>query len=141
MSFSGAKIALLCGEDLVTFRRDDKPEIPFPDRWDFAGGGREGAETPQDCALRELQEEFGLTLGHDRILWATSYDEGPLGGWLVHFYVAEITPGEVEAIQFGDEGQYWTLMKIADFLSMSEAVPYLQQGLRAYLKERPDMAK
>src|SRR3546814_18606002 len=45
--FSGAKIALTCGQRLVAYQRDVKPAIPWPGLWDLPGGGREGGETPE----------------------------------------------------------------------------------------------
>ena len=57
MSFSGAKLALFLGADLLVIKRDDRPDIPYPGYWDLPGGGREGDETPQACALRETYEE------------------------------------------------------------------------------------
>jgi len=62
MSFSGAKLALFLGVDLLVILRDDRPDIPYPGHWDFPGGGREGQETPEACALRETREEVGLVL-------------------------------------------------------------------------------
>lgn len=44
--FSGAKIALLCDGQLLTYQRDDKPGIPWPGLWDLPGGGRESDESP-----------------------------------------------------------------------------------------------
>lgn len=69
MDFVGCKAALLCGDALLTYLRDDKPGLPWPGHWDLPGGGREGAETPEDCLLRELHEEFGLILPPDRLVF------------------------------------------------------------------------
>ena len=44
MVFSGAKLALFLGADLLVIRRDMRPDIPFPGHWDLPGGGREGEE-------------------------------------------------------------------------------------------------
>ena len=60
--FSGAKIAVITGTRILTYKRDNIPTIPFPGLWDLPGGGREGGEGPLDCALRELEEEFALQL-------------------------------------------------------------------------------
>ena len=46
--FVGAKLALFLGEELLVIRRDDRPDIPWPDFLDFPGGGREGDE---GCAV------------------------------------------------------------------------------------------
>ena len=68
MSFAGAKLMLFLGEELLVIRRDEKPEIPWPGYLDFPGGGREGEETPEQCALRETFEEVGLDVTEDQIV-------------------------------------------------------------------------
>ena len=78
--FAGAKIALLHGASVLTYLRDDFAHIPFPGHWDLPGGAREGAESPEDCALRELEEEFGLALPPERLLWRRDYRSDHLGG-------------------------------------------------------------
>jgi len=71
--FSGAKIAVLCDGRLLTYLRDALPTIPWPGLWDLPGGGREDAETPLQCALRETREEFGLSLDPAWIVWERVY--------------------------------------------------------------------
>jgi 8-oxo-dGTP pyrophosphatase MutT (NUDIX family) len=39
-----------------------------PSYWLLPGGGREGDETPEQCLLREVQEETGLTITVQRLL-------------------------------------------------------------------------
>lgn len=134
-SFSGAKIALLCGEKIVTYLRDKKPSIPFPDHWDLAGGGREGNETPEQCVLRETEEEFGLKLEASRIEWRRRYPNATTPGEHAYFMVARISQAEISAISFGDEGQFWRLMRIQDFLDHPNAVPQLQSRLACYMSQ------
>ena len=50
--FQGCKIALFCGDKLLVILRDDKENIPWPNMWELPGGGREGDESPFDCAAR-----------------------------------------------------------------------------------------
>jgi len=47
---------------LVIYLRDNKPEIPFPNHWDFFGGHLEAGETPEQALARELNEELGIEM-------------------------------------------------------------------------------
>jgi 8-oxo-dGTP diphosphatase len=37
--------------------RDNRPDIPAPGLWVFPGGHADPGESPEDCAVRELEEE------------------------------------------------------------------------------------
>ena len=135
--FRGAKLALIHDGCLLTLRRDDHPGLPFPGHWDLPGGGREGAESPADCALREMAEEFGLRLSPARLLWHRAY-AGPAGTG--HFFAGRLTATEIAAIRFGDEGQEWRMMPLAEFLAHPLAVPHFRDRLLDALAARPDLA-
>ena len=47
---------------LLIYLRDNKPDIPFPDHWDFFGGHLESGKTPDQALVREVEEELGVTL-------------------------------------------------------------------------------
>ncbi|KUP92788.1 NUDIX hydrolase [Tritonibacter horizontis] len=131
MGFIGAKLALFLGQDLLVLLRDERPDIPYPGHWDFPGGGREGTETPQECALRETQEEVGLRLELSELNYGRRYLVEDGASW---FFVAH-RPAETAAeIQFGDEGQGWDLMAPTAYLAHPLAIPSFKQRLRDYLE-------
>ena len=130
--FHGAKLLLIKGGRLLTYLRDHLPHIPFPAHWDLPGGGREGDETPVECAIRELHEEFGITLTPARLLghWFSPCQRDGEGSWL---FVGELTGAEISGIRFGDEGQDWQMMEIADLLAHPLAVPHFRQRVEAIM--------
>lgn len=130
--FSGTKIALLCDGRVLAYLRDAKAEIPFPNRWDLPGGGREGCESPIACAIREVMEEFGLELEERRIHSLERHRSVLPQGLDNYFCVAELVQTEIDNVRFAYEGQCWTMMPIADFLRHESAVPHLQERLRSY---------
>lgn len=121
----GAKLVLTHDGHLLTCLRDDYDWIPFPAHWDLPGGGADPGESAADCALRELREEFGLTLAPARLRGRAFPSLTPPGGevWLFH---APITRVEIDAIRFGDEGQEWRMMPIAEFIAHPRAVPHFR---------------
>ncbi|MEM7662625.1 MAG: NUDIX hydrolase [Pseudomonadota bacterium] len=135
-TYAGSKIALILDEKILVYRRDDKPSIPFPNFWDFPGGARKGDETPEQCALRELEEEFAIVLDESRITWGRRYENQREDGLAAYFFVAAVSQEEIDAIRFSDEGQYWEMTTIEEFLSNKEAVPQLQIRLQNYLDEQ-----
>ena len=132
--FTGCKIALFCGDKLLTILRDDKENIPCPNMWEFPGGGREGNESPFECAAREVYEELGIHLTEDCLLWGKIYPSVIFEGKQSVFMVGQLRQEQFDNIIFGDEGQAYKLMPIEEFLKSKQAVPQLQGRLRDYLE-------
>ena len=128
-------MALLCDGSILTYLRDDKVGIPFPGFWDLPGGGREGSESPVECVLRELEEEFALRLPAGRIEWGRFYPSNDLSLAGAFFFGATIRPDEIASIRFGDEGQRWQMMGLHEYLMHNLAVPRLVARLRDMLEE------
>ncbi|MFV0385233.1 NUDIX hydrolase [Paracoccus sp. (in: a-proteobacteria)] len=131
-AFHGAKLILIRDGRLLTCLRDDLPHIPFPAHWDLPGGGREGQETPVGCALRELHEEFGLSLPPDR-LHGREFPAHAVPGMTSWLFLGTISQTEIAAIRFGDEGQEWQMMPIAEYLAHPRAVPHFPDRIRRML--------
>ena len=132
--FAGAKLAALVDGHILTYRRDNKPGIPWPGLIDLPGGGREGDESPALCALRELHEEFGLHMREQRIWWARPFPAMDAPGRTGWFLAATITQAEIAAIRFGNEGHSPQLLGLDAFLAASDAIAPLQQRLRLVLE-------
>lgn len=126
MSFRGAKLAAVHDGMLLVYRRDDRADLPFPGLWDLPGGGREGEESAAACVLRELAEEFGLALPEARLTYARPYPHWRDPFETSHFFGLALDPAEIAAIRFGDEGQHWRMMPLAEFTAHPEAVPHLR---------------
>lgn len=133
--FTGCKIALFCEDRILTILRDDKSNIPYPNTWELPGGGREGEESPFECASREVYEELGIHLTEDCLLWSKVYPSMLFEGKESVFLVGKLRQEQFDSIVFGDEGQAYKLMPIEEFLHSKQAVPQLQGRLKDYLEE------
>ena len=55
--------------------RDNRPDIPYPDTWDVPGGHVEDVETPEQCIVREMQEEMGIRLKDFQLFSMMEFDD------------------------------------------------------------------
>lgn len=136
--FTGCKIALFCGDKLLTILRDDKSNIPYPNTWELPGGGRESDETPFECVAREVYEELGIHLTEDCLLCSKVYPSMLFEGKESVFLVGKLAQEQFDKIVFGDEGQGYKLMSVEEFLGSDKVVPQLQERVRDYLEEKND---
>lgn len=124
--FKGAKLILFVGDRLVILRRDDKPDIPWPNHLDLPGGECEPGETAEQTVLRETHEEIGLTLVEEQLVWRCQSDRDMI-------FAAHL-PGETaDQIVFGSEGQGWCLMLPEDYARHPENIPRFGEMVRRYL--------
>ena len=135
LDFTGCKIALICDGRILTILRDDKPTIPWPNLWELPGGGREGDESPFECAAREVYEELSIQLLKDDIVWSWIYPSMLDENKNSVFLVGELTQEQFNSIVFGDEGQGYKLVRLEEFLASDRVVPQLQERVRDYVEE------
>lgn len=133
-SFEGTKLALFLGADLLVLRRDHTPGIPWPGYLDLPGGGREAAESAEDCILRETREEVGLWVTPEQLGWRRFY-KAPRPVW---FFAAWVPPERVRGVQFGGEGLGWCLMAPKDYVAHDEAIPHFAERVKTILAEGPE---
>lgn len=133
-SFDGAKVALFVGDKLVVILRDELPGLSFAGHWDLPGGGREGAETAFECVVRECEEELGLVLRQQDVVWTRAFSNAVTGNGNVWFFVAKLPAKAAGQVRFGDEGQRWSLMSVQAYLAHPMAVPAFQDRLRMWMK-------
>ena len=88
---------------LLIYLRDDKPEIPFPNRWDFFGGHLEGDETPEQALVREVSEELGVRLEAWQFFRRYECHSGDAYPNIKHIYHAQIDRRATELTLY--EGQ------------------------------------
>ncbi|MCK8463510.1 NUDIX hydrolase [Aliiroseovarius sp. S1339] len=131
--FSGAKLVLLIGGQVVTLLRDNIAGIPFPNMWDFPGGGRDEGETPEACVLRETREEIALTLCVGELIWRRELDSPTVPGTTSWWFAATLPAHRAQDIILGDEGQRWALMDPQAWLANPQAIPHFKPRLQAAL--------
>lgn len=133
IEFTGCKLAYILNGKLLVYKRDDRSDIPFPNQWDFPGGGRERHESPEACVLRELMEEFSIALPESRLIYKNKApDHKNIGDSF--FFVVDGKQSEIDSISFSDEGQYWELMTIEQYMSHPEGIAFLKSRLSVYLE-------
>jgi 8-oxo-dGTP diphosphatase len=93
---------------LLLLLRDNVPTIGHPNHWNIAGGVIEDGETPEDAALREVQEEIGARLAAVSLFRLYEIDndrrEEPVPYYVywsrLDKGVAELILGEGQAMRF-----------------------------------------
>ena len=134
--YTGVKIALIKGDELLVIQRDNIPNIPYANMWDFAGGAREGGETPFECVAREVNEELGLVIRPEAIVWEKTYSAMHDSAQRAYFMVANIDENDIKNVVFGDEGQGWKLISVEEFMRDDTVIEPLKGRLSDYLSSR-----
>lgn len=78
------------GEKVLLAQR--KPGDPLAGKWEFPGGKIETGETTEECLMRELFEELGITVRIGRIIAVSPWDYPHVSIELIAFK-AEILSG------------------------------------------------
>ncbi len=97
----------------LMLHRVKKKEDINKDKWIGIGGKFEDGESPEDCLLREVKEETGLTLNSWRYRGIVTFLSEEYGSEFMHLFTAEDFSGTLKEC---DEGELvWVPKeKIAD---------------------------
>ena len=88
-----ASVAIIRSSEVLLIKRAYAPYRHF---WTLPGGRAEAGETAEDCAVREVREELGLTISH---LWhvETQVLAGASGGWRLAVFASTRFEGTLDA--------------------------------------------
>lgn len=131
---SGAKALIVCKGKILLYKRDNKPTIPYPDHWDFIGGGVEGNESFEEALIREINEEIGVNPDEIYFIGKRAY-----GDRLAYRYICKINNNTYDKIRWGEEGQDFRLFTLEEIRDLKLVPAYrdfilLNEGqLRAFL--------
>jgi 8-oxo-dGTP diphosphatase len=104
---------------LLIYLRDDKPDIPFPNCWDFFGGHVEEGETPEQALVREIKEELGISLSNWKFFRRYDCADGDAYPNIKYIYRANIDKQAAELALA--EGQRLTSITIEERFDFSFA--------------------
>ena len=87
----------------LMMHRNKKPGDVHIGKWNGLGGKLDPGESPDECVVREIREESGLTLIEPRLRGVLTFPAFKPGeDWLVFVYTASRFAGEVGACAEGD---------------------------------------
>ena len=83
------------GDEVLLLHRVKKENDLNRDKWIGFGGGFEEGESPEDCVLREVREETGLTLTSWRYRGIVTFVSDRWEGEYMHLFTADGFEGEI----------------------------------------------
>lgn len=134
MDFHGVKVALLIDDKLLLHLRDNTPGLFNANMWDFPGGGREGTESPIECAIREIDEELSILLTPESFMWERKYPAQKDPNQSAYFMVATLSANALPQIHL-TEGQKWQLFTEEDFFADPQVIGALKERFKDYTQE------
>ncbi len=121
---SGTKGIVSYKGKILLILRDNKPNIPYPNTWEFVGGAQDGDETLEQTGLRELYEELGIKPSNYVFLGTENFS-----GRLAGRFISILNDNEYRQIHLGSEGQKYAFYTLQESLSL-DMPPNLKRFLQ-----------
>ncbi len=126
-------LATLCyvkrGGQTLMLHRNKKPNDIHAGKWDGLGGKFEAGESPEECVVREIREESGLTIHHPRLHGLIVFSNFKGNDWYVFIFSAREFTGEL--IDSPEGGLQWirdeNLLDLNLWPSDAIFLPWLEQ--------------
>lgn len=103
---SNPKLTTLCylerGDDYLMLHRTKKEHDENHDKWIGVGGKFEDGESPEDCLLREVREETGLSLTRFRFRGIVTFVSDVFPCEYMHLFTADRWDGSLHPCSEGD---------------------------------------
>lgn len=109
------------GKFLIAKRTANKHMAGF---WEFPGGKIENNETPENCLLRELDEELKIKVKVIRYLGEHTHDYGTVN-ILLKAYLCEFIEGQYTLIDH-DEVKWVTIDQLSSYPLAPADIPFIK---------------
>lgn len=116
MASHAVAVAILSPEGVPLVR---DPKKPIPRYWKLPGGRSLAAETPEDCAVREVLEETGLKVSMDSLTLIEAEDKKT---HILTFFKAEL-PSLKRMRSVGNESEEIRSFSLTDALALPDLFP------------------
>jgi 8-oxo-dGTP diphosphatase len=129
----GTKGLVFFGENKVLlYVRDDSTDF-FPFYIELPGGGVENDESPFETFRRELNEELGLDVKPQDVVYARAHPAMKGSSKTGYFLVATLDSDNIKQIKFGTEGLEYRIVNLAELIKDKLLVPAIKQRIQDYL--------
>ena len=121
------KLATLCyvekDNQYLMLHRNKKSKDMHKDLWVGLGGKIEAGESPEECVIREVYEESGITITNLKLKGILTFPSDGLNGedWYVFLFAADYLLGDLKQSDEGDLA--WVDKNKLDELPMHKADP------------------
>jgi 8-oxo-dGTP diphosphatase len=101
----GVVVLLENADGQIAFQlRNNNLEIMYPNHWGLFGGWTEPGESPQQTAIREIEEELGYSLDASKLVYLKVHTDDEVKSHILHYPVTDelqdATLTEGQAIRF-----------------------------------------